>query len=238
MPLDSTFSSLKIQAVLFDFGGTLDGDGVNWLDRFYALYAATDLSLPRDRIRYAFDFAEAQALRDPAMRFARLDEMLQRHVRLQFSDFGIENAAVENQIVSNFAAAVRAAAARNESLLAKLNRAGFRLGVISNGCGNTASLCDDLGFAKHLALVLDSHCIGVSKPDPQFFRYAADQLAIAPARVLMVGDSLGRDIRPAKQIGMRTVWLSQEATADPAADFHISQLAELHDLIPRNEPEP
>lgn len=232
MRSDATLPSSEIQAVLFDFGGTLDGDGVNWLDRFYELYAATDLSLPRERIRGAFDFAEAQALRDPAMRSAGLDEMLQRHVRFQFSEFGIDNSALENNVASDFAAAVRAAAARNVPLLAEFRRAGMRLGVISNGCGNTAKLCDDLGFAPHLALVLDSHRIGLSKPDPRFFRYAADQLAIAPAQVLMVGDSLARDIRSAKQIGMTTAWVNREATADPAADFHISQLSELRDLIP------
>jgi hypothetical protein len=33
-----------ISGLLFDFGGTLDADGLHWLDRFYAIYA--DIGLP------------------------------------------------------------------------------------------------------------------------------------------------------------------------------------------------
>ena len=39
-----------IRAVLFDMGGTLDGDGVHWLDRFARLYAEAGVTLPRERL--------------------------------------------------------------------------------------------------------------------------------------------------------------------------------------------
>ena len=34
-----------IETVLFDFGGTLDADGVAWKERFHALYRAEGLDL-------------------------------------------------------------------------------------------------------------------------------------------------------------------------------------------------
>ncbi|MFC1679868.1 hypothetical protein ACFL2T_06630, partial [Elusimicrobiota bacterium] len=40
--------------VLFDFGGTLDSDGVHWQERFYSLYKREGLSVPRDRFARAF----------------------------------------------------------------------------------------------------------------------------------------------------------------------------------------
>jgi putative hydrolase of the HAD superfamily len=219
----------RVDAVLFDFGGTLDSDGKNWLDRFYELYEA---ELPRDAIRRAFDFAEAEALRDKTMCSAGLDEMLRRHVGSQLTDLGLNDPALQQKIGGEFAAAIREIAARNVSLLADVAAAGLRLGVISNGCGNTAVLCDELGFAPFLSIVLDSQLVGMSKPDPAFFGAAADQLQVAPASVLMVGDSLGRDIRPAKQIGMQTAWLAANAGAkDPAADYRIGTLAELRDIL-------
>ena len=35
-----------IETVLFDFGGTLDADGVAWKERFYALYQSEGLERP------------------------------------------------------------------------------------------------------------------------------------------------------------------------------------------------
>lgn len=223
---------MQLDGILFDFGGTLDGDGLHWLDRFCALYSRFGLELQREAIRAGFDAAEAEALRDEAMRTARLDEMVQRHVRFQFANLGIENPETEAKLVAEFVADVRAAANANARLLHDLAEHGLRLGVVSNGCGNTAVLCDELGYSAHLALVLDSQRIGLSKPDPRFFRRAAEEIGLEPNRLLMVGDSLERDIRPAKRIGMHTAWLNPSKSAsDAAADFQLRRLAELRDVV-------
>ena len=44
-----------IRAILFDMGGTLDGDGQHWQDRFIALYRSFGIELPRQTIGDAFD---------------------------------------------------------------------------------------------------------------------------------------------------------------------------------------
>lgn len=230
--MSTTSSAAEIHGILFDFGGTLDGDGLHWLDRFCALYSRFGLALEREAIRAGFDAAEAEALRDVAMRTARLDEMVQRHVRFQFAQLGIDKAETEQNVVDEFVGQVRSAAATNAGLLRDLKDRGLRLGVISNGCGNTAVLCDELGYSPHLAFVLDSQSVGLSKPDPRFFSRAAEEMGVDPPHVLMVGDSLERDIRPAKQIGMQTAWLVADKTrADRAADFQLKRLADLRAIL-------
>ncbi|MFL6528482.1 MAG: HAD family hydrolase [Chthoniobacterales bacterium] len=225
---------MQIDGILFDFGGTLDGDGLHWLDRFCALYPRLGFSFERETIRAAFDFAEAEAARDHAMQTTGLQEMVQRHVRSQFAKLAIDNPEARRALVTEFAENVRRAAHRNASLLQELSQRGLRLGVISNGCGNTAVLCDELGYSPYLATVLDSQRVGLSKPDPQFFSRASQEIGLPPARLLMVGDSLERDIRPAKQIGMRTAWLNPNHDAgEKAADIQISRLAELRDAVLR-----
>ena len=62
-----------IRAVLFDLGGTLDGDGLHWLDRFAAMYADAGVFLPGQRVREAFDEAERRGLRS-----VRLSSLLAR----------------------------------------------------------------------------------------------------------------------------------------------------------------
>ena len=47
-----------IETVLFDFGGTLDSDGVAWKERFHALYRSEGLDLSADAFAPAFYAAD------------------------------------------------------------------------------------------------------------------------------------------------------------------------------------
>ena len=48
---------------------------------------------------------------------------------------------------------------------------------------------------------------GLMKPDPAFFQHALRTLEIRAEDAVMVGDTYRNDIRPAIELGMRTVWL-------------------------------
>ena len=43
-----------IETLLFDFGGTLDSDGVAWKERFHALYQAEGLNMSAEAFAPAF----------------------------------------------------------------------------------------------------------------------------------------------------------------------------------------
>src|SRR5262245_21576452 len=47
-----------IKTLLFDFGGTLDADGVAWKERFHALYRAEGLDLDGEAFAPAFYAAD------------------------------------------------------------------------------------------------------------------------------------------------------------------------------------
>src|SRR5690242_3114370 len=72
-----------IRALLFDMGGTLDSNGVHWLDRFAAAYAEAGVRLPPAVLRAAFDAAEATAAVDEQIIYANLETMVARHVGWQ-----------------------------------------------------------------------------------------------------------------------------------------------------------
>src|SRR5882724_6716563 len=81
-----------ISAILFDFGGTLDSDGQHWLDRFYRIYEQIGLSnIPKERIKEAFYWADAQLEEDPGIRKAGFRLMMERHVRHQFEKLGLKD---------------------------------------------------------------------------------------------------------------------------------------------------
>ena len=224
-----------VRAILFDMGGTLDGDGQHWLERFLVLYRDFGIDLPREKIRRAFDEAERRATTDEAMASADLGGMVQLHVKWQLADLRLPDPALEEHLVSGFLGPVRRAVSDNVRLLAELRTRDFILGVVSNGCGNVERLCADFGYTPYLSIIVDSRCVGVSKPDPAIFVYAAEKLRLDPGEIMMVGDSFERDVRPAKKIGMKTAWLEgpePRDCPDPSlVDLRLRRLAELPGLL-------
>jgi FMN phosphatase YigB (HAD superfamily) len=220
-----------IHTILFDMGGTLDGDGVHWLDRFVALYKDFGAELSRAAIRGAFDEAERQSALDDEIASSDLAQMIALHVKWQLAHLGLKDPKLERYLIDGFVAPVREAAAANAQLLASLVARGLKLGVVSNGCGNVEKLCGDFGYKPYLSIIVDSRRVGLFKPDPAIFIHATEKLGGDPGAMMMVGDSFDRDVRPAKKAGMKTAWLQgtepQECPDPGLVDVHLRKLADL-----------
>ena len=50
---------------------------------------------------------------------------------------------------------------------------------------------------------------GYEKPDLRIFKLALEQAGCNPQNAIMVGDRLENDIVPARQLGMKTIWVRQ-----------------------------
>jgi FMN phosphatase YigB (HAD superfamily) len=224
-----------IRAILFDMGGTLDGDGQHWLERFLTLYREFGVDLPRESIRRAFDEAERLSATNEAIASAGFREMIELHVKWQLAHLGLANPQLHQHLTESFVLPVREAVAANERLLADLRERGFELGVVSNGCGNVDKLCADFGYSPFLSLIVDSRCVGICKPDPAIYVHAAGKLGHAPGEIMMVGDAFERDVVPAKKIGMKTAWLEgpeARPCPDPSVvDLRLKRLADLPGLL-------
>ena len=220
-----------IRAILFDMGGTLDGDGLHWQDRFTALYENFGVAVSRE----TFDAAETRANQDCEIASSNFRQMIEFYVKWQLAHLGLTNAELEENLVNGFVAPAREAAAANAELLAELAARGFTLGVVSNGCGNVEKLCDDFGYTPLLSVIVDSRRVGLFKTDPAIFRHAAEKLGRDPTEILMVGDSFDRDIRPAKKIGMKTAWLEgiepRDCPDSSLVDLRLRRLADLREAL-------
>lgn len=84
-----------------------------------------------------------------------------------------------------------------------MRQAGIWLGIAANQSPATTQVLRTL-FSGYAGLVLTSSDLGVAKPDPRFFELLVEELQVAPAEVLYVGDRLDHDIRPATAVGLRT----------------------------------
>jgi len=88
------------------------------------------------------------------------------------------------------------------AVLGELRRRGLSVGVISNSDGTAEQSLRDAGLLDAVDFVLDSHLVGVEKPDPRIFRLALGRAAVTPAEAAFVGDLYSIDVLGARRAGM------------------------------------
>ena len=103
--------------------------------------------------------------------------------------------------------------------------------LVSNFYGNVDSVLRAYDLRRYFKGVIESAVVGVRKPNPTLFRLGVDALELEPQQVLVVGDSLRKDILPAESLGCSTLWLKGKGwTAEEDAQTHpgtIRSLAEV-----------
>ncbi len=118
--------------------------------------------------------------------------------------------------------------------LARLVDARVRLAVTSNSDGRVEDLLRRHEWAQvgegpgvPVEVVTDSGIVGVGKPDPRVFRATIDALALAPERILHIGDSVHYDVQGANAVGMRAVHMDPYGLCPSTDHPHVQTLAEL-----------
>ena len=93
--------------------------------------------------------------------------------------------------------------------LHSLTQRHVKLGIISNWDERLRPLLRNLALDQPLAVIVSSHEAGHMKPAPEIFSAAANQLGLAPAEMLHVGDTIAEDVEGAKAAGMQAFWLDR-----------------------------
>ena len=104
--------------------------------------------------------------------------------------------------------------------LVALRRAGWRLGIVTNGeADNQLGKIERTGLDRLVDSVAVSGALGVRKPDAEIFRIAAEGAGCVLADGgWMVGDNSGADIGGGAAVGLRTIWIDRgRELAVPAA---------------------
>jgi HAD superfamily hydrolase (TIGR01509 family) len=211
----------SIETLLFDFGGTLDSDGVAWKERFYDLYQAEGLDMSENAFATVFFAADDPLVGGlpsstglPATIYALVANLEVELARRCGAEMG---GAVANRrggdrgrrIASEFLSNAAAAFARNRPVLEALKER-YRLGIVSNFYGNLEAVCQTAGLASLFEVMVDSQQIGIEKPDPAIFLAALDALQAPPRTAVFVGDSLRRDREGSQRAGMDFIWIASQ----------------------------
>jgi FMN phosphatase YigB (HAD superfamily) len=218
--------------VLFDFGGTLDAEGIPWKTRFFRLCREEGLVRDPNRfdpVFYAVDDALVGTI-PVTLSFRDTVDRLAAGVARAFGGDDVVRARIASRFVDESLERLRV----NTPLLSRLSRR-YRLGIVSNFYGNLVTVCHNVGIHDFFGAIVDSERVGCVKPNPRIFQSALDALALAPADAVFVGDSLPRDMAGARAIGMRHIWLVGEATASASPccpdDRVLHSLGEVEGLL-------
>jgi HAD superfamily hydrolase (TIGR01549 family) len=87
--------------------------------------------------------------------------------------------------------------------------ASYQIGVIANQSVSSTERLTTWGLMPYISTCLCSSELGIEKPDPAIFRMALDQAGCAASEVVIIGDRLDNDIRPARLLGWKTIRILQ-----------------------------
>ena len=115
-----------------------------------------------------------------------------------------------------------------------LKKLGLRLAVITDADRYHAhARLTRVGLLDSFEFLVSADMTGTKKPDPAHFLFALDVLGLKPEESLVVGDSIKRDIVPARRLGLKTAYASYgdwRSTAETEQGFDF-QLNAFQDLI-------
>jgi putative hydrolase of the HAD superfamily len=109
--------------------------------------------------------------------------------------------------------------------LAALRARGLRLVVVSNANGTLRKKLDRLDLARHFDVILDSHVVGVEKPDRRIFEIALEAARVEPGAAVHVGDLYEVDVVGARAAGVAAVLVDPTGLQNDRDCPRVSSLA-------------
>ena len=208
-----------IKGIIFDYGGTLDSRGVHWSEVLWRGYQHAGVSIDKETFRTAYVEGERALAREriilPQDNFHTL---LRKKVALEISylpeqpDNSLRDQWVE-QIAEYCDNAARECINEARPMLEKLHEH-YPMMLVSNFYGNIDEVLRDYGIRHLFKGIIESAVVGVRKPNPTLFRLGVDALEMEAGEVLVVGDSLRKDIEPAESLGCQVLWLKGKGWTD------------------------
>jgi len=108
-----------------------------------------------------------------------------------------------------------------------LRDAGYRVGVVSNAEGRVARDLDSAGYRGLFETVVDSHLVGVEKPDPRIFEIALERMGGKSETTVFLGDVPAVDVAGASAAGLRPILLDRHDLYPEVEAERIGSIADL-----------
>jgi 2-haloalkanoic acid dehalogenase type II len=243
-------SSLNgIKAVVFDLDGTLRHNQPDSTNFFLDLAVELGVRDSEEKRRHVakwihYYWAQSPELSQDMQIYTTLSEAFwQRYANRALVEFGCkpEKALalapeLHSQMETRYQP-IDAVFSDAPSTLAALQKAGYKLAVLSNRSTPFQETLAKLGIGEYFQFALAAGEVGAWKPDPAAFLPALERLGLAPKEVVYVGDNYYADIVGARRAGLNPILIDPQGIFDDPSYPIIRDLAALEGLLIRLAPE-
>lgn len=237
------------KTLFFDYGGTLDTNGVHWSEVLWQQYQAENVPVGKEQFLDSYVYAERKLGNEPIIDADdTFVDVLRKKVWIE-TEMLAENGFLDVQEITRRAYVehialrcdfhVRHNMERIKPMLSSLSEK-YRLVLVSNFYGNLDNVLNAYGILPYFSDVVESAQVGLRKPDAEIYRLAMDRSNTMPDKAVIIGDSVKNDIRPGLSLGATTVWLKGKGWGRDTStgnenlvlpSFIITDIMQLRDVL-------
>ena len=231
----------EVKGYIFDYGGTLDTGGNHWGKVLWHSYERLGVPVTEQQFRDAYVHAErtlgSNHIIMPDFTFR---QTLETKVRLQLEwlsamSLPVSIETIASVLTDDVYAQTQEHTAHSREVLMQLKEQ-YPMVLVSNFYGNIATVLREFGLGGIFQHIIESAVVRVRKPDPRIFQMGVLELNMPAGEVIVVGDSIDKDIIPAQKAGCQAVWMRGEQWTDDPVDESIPDriITDLKELIIKN----
>ena len=230
-----------LKGYIFDYGGTLDTGGQHWGKVIWHAYEHLQVPVSETDFRDAYVHAERTLGKNPIIQpDFTFYKTLETKIRLQLeylqTSYITPLTSYILPLTSYLYEATVAETSKSREVLLSLKKQ-YPMVLVSNFYGNIATVLNEFKLDGIFDTIIESAVVGVRKPDPKIFTLGVEALGMQPDEVVVVGDSMDKDIIPASKAGCHTVWFKGEGwTNDPVDESPAGKvITDLTQLLVNSE---
>ena len=231
-----------IKGYIFDYGGTLDTGGQHWGKVIWHAYERQQVPVTEEAFREAYVHAERTLGKNPIIQpDFTFYKTIETKIRIQLEYLQEKNDVSSvsyylKKLTDDLYALTCKETAKSREVLLQLKQQ-YPMVLVSNFYGNIATVLKEFQLDGIFDTIIESAVVGVRKPDPQIFTLGVEALGMRPDEVVVVGDSMDKDIIPAGKAGCHTVWFKGEGwTNDPVDESPAGKvITDLTQLLVNSE---
>lgn len=202
---------MSIAAVVFDIGGVVQDSPLHAITRYEREYGIEPGAINRAVVEAGERGAWARLERGE-LTVAAFGQLFEAECRSR-------GVTVDARRLMAAIAAAGVPRPRMLEAIRRIRTRGLRVGALTNNwMSDPRRRATDVpargahALWEHFDVVVESAVVGLRKPDPRIYALVCERLALAPARVAFL-DDIGRNLRPARELGMMTIKVDDPETA-------------------------
>ena len=206
---------ISAKGIIFDYGGTIDTNGIHWGEVIWEQYRLAGASISRELYREAYVHGERtlgkNRIIEPTHTFQQLLEI---KIAIQFdylrerTDAASLTGAMQRQIVDGCYAQVKSTIDKSCEIVKRITENRPTV-LVTNFYGNMPVVLKEFALDRIFDTIVESSVVGIRKPDPKIFALGVEALGMQPQDVVVIGDSYRKDIYPALSLGCKAIWLKK-----------------------------